>query len=57
MEAIGGFVRYEPDKHAAARAQSREMEALALLRVDDSNAERAKVEAIVEEEKRAVRTL
>ena len=57
MESLGGLVRYEPDKHAAARAQSREMKALAALNVDNSTAERAAAEAKAEEERRAVRNL
>lgn len=57
MESIGGLVRYEPDKHAAARAQSREMKALAALGVDNDAAERAAADAKAEEEARAVRNL
>ena len=53
MQSIGGLVRYEPDKHAAARAQSREKNALAVLSANNSNAERAAAEAKAEEEKRA----
>ena len=57
MESVGGLVRYEPDKHAAARAQSREMKALAALGADNDAAERAAADAQAEEEKRAVRDL
>jgi hypothetical protein len=53
MEAVGGLVRYEPDKHAAARAQSRETKALAALGVEENNAARAAAQAKAEEERMA----
>ena len=53
MEAVGGLVRYEPDKQAAARAQSREVKALAALGVTEDSAAKVAADAKAEEEKRA----